>query len=200
MSDAATAVLAVFSVLYILARVLVHRRACRRQRPGRVVSGQADKLAFLILFGALLALIVQRWTHPRGAIATLVGVLFLVAALGLRIAALRRLAHFYSEAIVLFEGHEVVATGVYRFLRHPLHLSLAVEGSGLVLLSPSIVGCSVLLAVVVVAMRRNLREEQLLLESLGSDYAAYLESSAWDLVDLLPRTWRSLKRRSAPVA
>lgn len=179
------------AVLYLLIRILLHLYARRHRGAGRTVSGRGDKPAFLILFGALIVILVRELPSLRVSVVTVAGTLLVAAALALRAVALRQLAHFYSETIVIFEHHQVVSTGVYRFLRHPLHLSLMIEASGLAMLSRSIFAIPFLCAIVLVAIRRNVREERLLLESLGGDYARYMASSAWDVIDVLPPTWRS---------
>lgn len=180
-----------FAVLYLLFRVLLHLYGSRHRQVGRTLSGRGDKPAFLFFFGALLFLVGSEFFHLRVSSVSIAGMVLVGVALGLRAEALRQLARFYSEAIVIFENHRVVSTGVYRFLRHPLHLSLMIEASGLAMLSRSIFSIPFLFAIVVVVIWRNVREERLLIEALGGQYRRYLTSSAWDVIDLLPPTWRS---------
>lgn len=189
-TDAAEWISPLFTTLYLLTRVLLHLYARRHRHAGRAVSGRGDQPTFLILFGALLVILGYELPQLRVSVVAVTGMLLMAAALGLRVEALRQLAQFYSEAIVIFENHQVVSTGVYRILRHPLHLSLMIEAGGLAMLSQSMVAVPFLCAVLIVAMWRNVREERLLLQSLGSDYARYVTGPAWDVIDMLPTTWR----------
>lgn len=115
-----------------------------------------------------------------------VGVVLLVSSLALRFAGLHALRGHYHEAIALQSGHRVVRSGVYRFLRHPLHLALLAEAGALALLSGRLWTLPCWLVMLVVLLHRNHQEEAVLCESLGPPYRDYLAGGAWDLIDLLP--------------
>ena len=133
----------------------------------------------VLLAGAVLAI------HRSGEV-KMTGAAMLLLSLALRFAGLHALRGHYHEAIAVQEHHGVVRSGVYRFLRHPLHLALLGESGALALLWGGLWALPLVLLMLVVLLHRNLQEEAVLVESLGAPYRDYCRGGAWDLIDLLP--------------
>jgi protein-S-isoprenylcysteine O-methyltransferase Ste14 len=103
---------------------------------------------------------------------------------------LRRLAHrelgiYYHPSIGVRSSHQVVNVGVYRYLRHPLHLGLFLEISGWCLMSESPIGAGVFLVTLVTTLLRNHSEEKYLTKELGDVYVTY-RNQTWDII----RPWK----------
>ena len=156
----------------------------RGSRPAGPVRGRLSVIAWFWLYCALLGAALLR-VHQTGEVAW-AGVAVIGLALLLRLAGLVALRGRYHEAIALQDDHSVVRHGVYRALRHPLHLSLLLEMAGLALLTGALWSVACVAVTLAVLLDRNRSEERVLLAELGEDYADYLRGPAWDLVDLLP--------------
>ena len=81
----------------------------------------------------------------------------------------------WSISLEVRERHALVKTGIYRHIRHPMYSSFFLLGIAQMLLLPNwfaglagIAGAGILFAF------RVRREEQMMLESFGDDYRAYM--------------------------
>jgi protein-S-isoprenylcysteine O-methyltransferase Ste14 len=81
----------------------------------------------------------------------------------------------WSISLEVREQHALVKTGIYRHIRHPMYSSFFLLGVAQMLLLPNwfaglagIAGAGILFAF------RVRREEQMMLESFGDDYRAYM--------------------------
>ena len=130
-------------------------------------------VAYLLLFWPAPGL--KGWFLPPGfphlvAIGTMIEAAFILLAVWAR----RHLGRNWSAAVRIGEGHELVRTGPYRLLRHPIYTgiltaafaTLAVKGTG-----HAIIG--VLMLIVGYWLKARL-EESFLREQLGAEaYDAY---------------------------
>jgi protein-S-isoprenylcysteine O-methyltransferase Ste14 len=94
-----------------------------------------------------------------------------------------RLGRYWSGGVALKEGHRLIQSGPYRFVRHPLYsgLILAAVGVGLCVTTwSSLLGIVSLLACF---ERRAAREDALLASEFGVEFEAYRERTG----RLLPR-------------
>jgi protein-S-isoprenylcysteine O-methyltransferase Ste14 len=106
------------------------------------------------------------------------------AGVALRVLALRALGPFYAGGTVIYEGHQVVDTGPYRYIRHPLHLGTTAEVAGLAMLSPLWLGLPAVAVSLVLTLYKGRDEDRALLDNLGATYARYY-AQTWDVVDLI---------------
>jgi len=108
------------------------------------------------------------------------------AAVVLRVWGVVHLGLNYSERIAIRPDHQLVQTGPYRILRHPLHLGLMLEMASMAWLSEwvwSWVAVAISLALLV---HREQAEEKHLEATFGDAYRAYRRRT-WALIDLCPR-------------
>ena len=113
----------------------------------------------------------------------------LAAGLGgfaIRIMAKRALGLFFTVRVQLQEGHEVVDTGIYGRVRHPLYLGYVLEWVAPPLLLGSPAGfLFVTLPITAGVLQRIPGEEALLVEGLGEKYRAYMARTK----RLIPGVW-----------
>jgi protein-S-isoprenylcysteine O-methyltransferase Ste14 len=110
---------------------------------------------------------------PRSIVVHVVIIVLTVTGLVVAIAARRTLAGNWSRAVAFKEDHELVTTGLYRYVRHPIYtgILLMILGTALFVGTPSAV---VGFLVIVLAIWFKLRaEEELLTEHFPREYPAY---------------------------
>ncbi len=92
----------------------------------------------------------------------------------------------YSSTLVIREGHQLITSGPYRRVRHPIYLGALLVSFGIAVFAKSGIGFGVM-ALLVPLIRRRIRiEERLLTEHFGDDYRAYQRRTGM----LLPRFGR----------
>jgi protein-S-isoprenylcysteine O-methyltransferase Ste14 len=112
------------------------------------------------------------------------GIALFIIGVTIRIWALRELGKFYDTGVVIKNEHEVVRSGPYRILRHPLHMGTNAEIAGLALLAPWWLGIPAMTACLIYTVYRNHFEDKVLKENFGSAYNLFY-AETWDVVDLI---------------
>ena len=81
----------------------------------------------------------------------------------------------WSESLELMESHRLVTNGVYRYIRHPMYGAIWLWALGQALMLHNfIAGSSALLLFAPLYFVRVPREEKMMLEHFGKEYAAYM--------------------------
>jgi protein-S-isoprenylcysteine O-methyltransferase Ste14 len=110
---------------------------------------------------------------PRTAALYLAGVAVLIAGLGFSIAARRYLGANWSGNVTLKQGHELIRSGPYRFVRHPIYTGILVGFIGSAISLDEIRGVvAVGLATVAFLIKIRL-EERWMIEIFGDTYRGY---------------------------
>jgi len=92
----------------------------------------------------------------------------------------------WSVTLEVREKHQLVTSGVYRWMRHPMYLSLFVYSAGFALVGSNwIVGPSYGISMLVLFSFRVVPEERMMLETFGDDYRAYMATTK----RLIPGVW-----------
>jgi protein-S-isoprenylcysteine O-methyltransferase Ste14 len=104
----------------------------------------------------------------------LVALVVMLSGLGLRVWAAVTLGGYYTRTLMTTEGHKVITTGPYAWVRHPAYLGVILLWSGFGVLSSSL-PLALLFPVVFVAvyLYRISVEERMLVSELGDDYVQY---------------------------
>ena len=94
------------------------------------------------------------------------GVTIMIFGMGLRLAAIRKLAGTYSHSVRI-PSDGIIVGGVYRYLRHPAYAGMVLGNLGFVVAFASQIGMAALLGLLLPAVTyRILIEESLLLLTL----------------------------------
>ena len=179
-------------LFYAMDFLLIRYYDKKRQASG---SGRAWDFTFFI-FVMVAALFLQpflfpqisfRTDQPWGLFIQFLGVLIILASLGLHVWSRAHLQEFYAERVEVQPKHSVIDTGPYALMRHPVITSFFGIATGLFLINPSLLTLAALLYTVWDFSRAALQEEDLLSRTLPG-YVDYARQTP----RYLPRLWRSL--------
>jgi protein-S-isoprenylcysteine O-methyltransferase Ste14 len=175
---------------YFLDALFMRRYAGGRagQRAGRSL----DFMFFTVAFNGLIILqpiLLPAWglTTPAwgGLAVQSLGLVLLAGALALHAWARRHLRQFYAERVEVLPGHQLVDTGPYALVRHPIITSFFSLAVGLFLVNPAVPTVSMVIYAFWDFGRAAVREEKLLAGSVPG-YVDYMTR----VPRFLPRLWK----------
>ena len=108
----------------------------------------------------------------------MVGLMLIVIGFTILLVAHITLWRNYSSTLVIREDHQLIAHGVYRFVRHPIYLGTTVVLMGISVYVSSLYGFLVMSALIPVFLNRIRIEERLLTEEFGDVYRTYKETTS----------------------
>jgi len=111
-----------------------------------------------------------------------------VTSVGVAVAIWARysIGQYWSARVTLKEGHRVIRSGPYAFVRHPIYTGMLVAAVGTALVIGEWRGVLAVAVMWAAHTHKALREEKLLTTELGEEYASYRRSTGF----LFPRLWR----------
>jgi protein-S-isoprenylcysteine O-methyltransferase Ste14 len=149
-------------------------KPAREQQPlwQRLLHLVVLALVILLLRGTLGGTLATRELLPRSRSTEVVADLLTVAGLGIAIWARTVLGRNWSARVTLKVGHELIDTGPYRVVRHPIYSGLLLMILGTAVMAGNLSG---LLAVAIffVAIWLKLRREEALMTANFPPYAEY---------------------------
>jgi protein-S-isoprenylcysteine O-methyltransferase Ste14 len=159
--------------------------ATRSRAPGFWLASAGCVIAWETWLYLAPAIVPAAAIRP-GALAFSAGLMFFLVGIGLRGWSFAALGRYSTYGIVVSPAQPVVATGPYRWLRHPSYTGglLICSGAGLMSANWAGVAAMTLLPLAVIVWRIHL-EEHALLTGLGERYRAY----ACDRKRLVPLIW-----------
>lgn len=165
--------------------------ALRVRRNERGESGTQRLLTALVLgFGGFL--IFARASHlgaldrrfvPDSEAGRVVGLIMVITGLGFSVWARRHIGQFWSSRVTLKEGHQLIQSGPYARVRHPIYSGLALAMIGTALFVGewrALLGAGIF---IVGHWLKARREEALLTSQFGHEYDEYRNRTG----SLLPR-------------
>jgi protein-S-isoprenylcysteine O-methyltransferase Ste14 len=91
----------------------------------------------------------------------------------------RDLGLSFSGVLEIWEGHRLVTTGIYGYVRHPIYLAYVLWAAAQAMLLPNwIAGFSALACGALLFSFRIPREERMMIEAFGDQYRAYMARTA----------------------
>lgn len=179
--------------LYWLVAAIGNKPTQRRE----TFSSRLAYMLALVVGGLLLAWHRSPWgplldlrLWPRSAIAYFIGLALLVAGLAFSVWARVHLGRNWSGNVAVKEGHELIRTGPYAYVRHPIYTGILTGVLGTAICSGTLraaVGVAIIAAAFVVKLRA---EERFMRETFPGQYEKFSE----EVPALIPFTKR---RRSA---
>jgi protein-S-isoprenylcysteine O-methyltransferase Ste14 len=106
------------------------------------------------------------------------GALLLVLGIALFAWSHAALAKNWTAVLALSDQHELVVTGPYHWVRHPMYSAFFVIGIGFFLLSANwLIGLVYLLPLIVMYITRVGVEENMMIEQFGDQYRKYMKTT-----------------------
>ncbi len=96
------------------------------------------------------------------------GIGALIVGIWLRYLGVKELGRNFASSVTIRNEHHLVTSGVYSFFRHPIHLGLLLELTGMAIIAPSTITSAALVFMVAVIIWRNRREDDILIEFFGN--------------------------------
>jgi protein-S-isoprenylcysteine O-methyltransferase Ste14 len=173
------------------------RRAGARFTPDKQAIRREGPFAFAIRFGSFFILIgllaafafnpawIRALDLPLPAQARWAG--FVIGLLGVAIAAWAQvtIGRQWSAQLQLAEGHQLVTSGPYAYIRHPIYAALIAISIGFALITANCLFLAFGMLSVVMSIERIPREETMMREGVSA-YAAYAERVRFRV---LPGIW-----------
>lgn len=139
--------------------------------------------ALLLLFIPLPGL--SGWYLPqRFHFLLAVGVIVQIGGFLLAVWARRNLGANWAAEVRIGEGHELVRTGPYRTLRHPIYTAMLVMFAGTAISSSQYHALAGVAILVMAYLRKTRLEENLLRTTFGAEWDRY-QQETWRLVPLV---------------
>lgn len=164
--------------------------ASRNSAPTKSSESSWSRQWHLTLVNAAILLLVlpvpglTRRFLPTSPLLITAGLLIQVAGLLLAVWARRHLGSNWSGEVRIAFQHQLVRSGPYRLLRHPIYTAVLAMYSGIAVVSGQI-HAPIALVILILAYWRKIRlEERALRETFGPDFEAYRRDS-WALLPLL---------------
>jgi len=110
-----------------------------------------------------------------------------VTWLGVAVAVWARycLGEYWSARVTLKDGHQLIRTGPYKFVRHPIYTGMLLGSVGTALVLGEWRGVLAVVLLLAAHSRKAMREESMLTREFGEEYMRYREKTGF----LFPRFW-----------
>jgi protein-S-isoprenylcysteine O-methyltransferase Ste14 len=177
-------------IIWVVYWLLAARSVVRTRRSESWQSGASYRLplhigVLLLSFRRLLPPPWSRLLYPPSVRSATITLVLQAAGLSLTLWARIHLGKYWSATITLKHGHQVIQTGPYAWVRHPIYsgLLLALSGTAIWIGTlQSFLGFGLLFTSFI---RKLILEERWLREHLGDEYGRYQER----VKALIPGLW-----------
>jgi protein-S-isoprenylcysteine O-methyltransferase Ste14 len=179
-----------FAAYWAITALSVKRTKTRERSVDRMLTAAVVVLAYYLLFsdrpriGLLQLRFVpqQDWIGWVGIAVTWVGV-------AVAIWARYCIGEYWSARVTLKEGHRLIRSGPYAFVRHPIYTGMLLGCVGTALVVGEWRGILAVVLLLAAHSRKAVREERLLTTEFGEEYGAYRQTTGF----LFPRVQASRK-------
>jgi protein-S-isoprenylcysteine O-methyltransferase Ste14 len=183
-----------FGVYWAITWLRVKRTKTAEALVDRLTTLGPMVLAFLLLFSGSLRVwpLRLRFLPDKGWIVWS-GIGLTSAGVAVAIWARYCIGQYWSARVTLKEGHRLICSGPYAFVRHPIYTGMLLAAMGTALVIGEWRGVLAVVVIWAAHSRKALREEKLMTAEFGEEYAAYRQNTGF----LFPRFRRSAGNPSA---
>ncbi len=167
-----TLLLVVWAVLAITAK-----RTRQRDRPTSQIWYRVPTvLAYFLMFAPAFGrgVLGQRWI-PGGPQQQALGTVLTVAGIFVAIWARLCIGTNWSGVVTIKENHQLIRTGPYAWVRHPIYSGLILAMAGTAILTRRIAGVLAVLMLATAFFFKSKIEEQFMRRTFGPEYDAYCQ-------------------------
>lgn len=152
--------------------------------------GTAAQIVWSVYLTQLVGIIEALYFRYPGSfkwdIVTTVALVAMLAGLSLRIWAVLTLGRFFTWFITVYDDHQVIRSGPFRFIRHPSYCGALLLFVGTLVFLHAWLGAALSLVFQLFAYVRRIRyEEAMMIERLGERYEVYTR----EVSALVPLLW-----------
>jgi protein-S-isoprenylcysteine O-methyltransferase Ste14 len=182
----------VFGIYWLISALWAKRTKVSEDPNKRIVHVALVVLAFYLLFsrGPATGPLTVRFV-PQSGIIKQVGVALSFLGVGFAIWARYCIGRYWSSRVTLKEDHQLIQSGPYAYVRHPIYTGMLIAAAGTAL----VVGEWHCVIGVVIALtgfsRKAANEEALLASEFGDQYREYRERTGF----LTPRLTKVYERK-----
>ncbi len=157
-----------------------------KTKPAQQRESVSSRLSYTIFVIAAFYLvfakeITQPWLRIHlflpNRLSEVLGVALTAAGIGFAVWARFYLGGNWSSSVTVKVGHELVRTGPYRFVRHPIYTGLIVALLGTALQQPQVRGLIAILLLYVGFKIKSKIEEQIMISTFGAQYKEYSQAT-----------------------
>jgi protein-S-isoprenylcysteine O-methyltransferase Ste14 len=131
-------------------------------------------MAYAPIFGTQFWALLQRWSDPGKTFLIILGLILFFLGTGLRLYAIKTLGRFFTMEIGTRDGHRMITTGPYRFIRHPSYTGYFLMILGIGIAYQNIFSFIIpLLEITIFLVKRIILEEKMLSQEFGEEYSSY---------------------------
>ena len=174
-------------VIYIFANITSAKNVKARETgSARTVVITFQVIAFTILFGSTIGILPPgRRFVPDTAAMRLIGAFLTTAGVALVLWSRRHLGRFWSARIMLKVDHQLIRSGPYAHVRHPLYSGMLLAVIGTAVATGEWRGVASFLILLAIWIYKMHKEEVLLSKEFGEAFHDYRDHAG----SLFPRVW-----------
>jgi len=163
-----------FAVYWLISALWAQKTKVAEAWLPRILHFAIGTFAVLILaFHNCFPASVNRQLWPRSEFTFWLGAAVTLAGLGFAVWARIHLGRYWSGAITLKEGHRLIRSGPYQFVRNPIYTGIITGVAGTAIAIGKISGLVAVVIIFAVYSWKIRREQRLLATEFGEEYAAY---------------------------
>jgi len=169
--------------IYWLYSALETKKTAVNEKSGlRLLRLSILAVTLILLLSDWLRIVPLRWRFiPETQVGVWAGVFLTAAGVALAIWARFNLGQNWSDKVVLKVDHELVRTGPYAYLRHPIYSGVLLAVAGTALAIGEVRGLLALLLLGTNYCVKAIREERILAANFGEDFASYKRKTGFFL-------------------
>jgi serine phosphatase RsbU (regulator of sigma subunit)/protein-S-isoprenylcysteine O-methyltransferase Ste14 len=183
-------------VFWIIAGLLAHKTKSSESILGRLQHVLPMYAAFFLIFSRHRYFFIYGKLYHTGWNNWIVypGLLLTAGGIGFAVWARLHLGRYWSGIITLKEGHKVITTGPYRWVRHPIYTGWLAAMLGSAILAGTVDAFLGFELVTLAFLIKLHREERMLSAELGAEYQRYMEKVPSALVPMMSSIGSSAKQ------
>lgn len=151
-------------------------KATRRIEPAlsRIARATSFLLAILLIaYDRIPVPWLYRQLYSQSALGFWAGAGITIAGLAFAVWARRHIGRNWSRSVTLKEDHELITSGPYRFVRHPIYTGILTGVVGSAIALAQVRGLISLVTIAILMWLKLRREERFMREQFGDTYDAY---------------------------